>query len=70
MISMITKALNIHLNIEQSILINTSSIIMLLKKMNNETLSNQMIELNNNIQITLLEDLKFNSIVSLRVRFN
>ena len=70
--SMITNALSIHSNIEQSIVINTSSIIMFLKKMTIDTLSNQMFKLNNNTQITLPNQLSLNlttnSTVSVRVR--
>jgi hypothetical protein len=66
--SMITNALNLHLNIQQSTLVNTSSIIMSLKKMTIDTLSNQMINLNDNTQIYLPNDLQLNSTNSFRVR--
>jgi hypothetical protein len=69
---MLTNALSIHLNIEQSILINTSSIIVFLKKMTIDSLSNQMIQLNDNTQIFLPEDsnlnLTINSTILLQVR--
>jgi hypothetical protein len=71
-ISMLTNALSIHLNIEQSILINTSSIIVFLKKMTIDSLSNQIIQLNDNTQIFLPKDLNFNlttnSTILLQVR--
>lgn len=71
-ISMITNALNLHLNIEQSFLINTSSIIIFLKKMIIDTLSNQTIYLNDKSQVFLPDDLYFNlttdSTIVLRVR--
>jgi hypothetical protein len=66
--SMITNALNLHLNIQQSTLVNTSSIIMSLKKMTIDTLSNQMINLNDKTQIFLPNDLQLNSTNSFRVR--
>jgi hypothetical protein len=68
---MITNALNVHLNIEQSTLINTTSIIMSQKIMTMDTLSSQMIKLTENTQISLPEDLFLNSTtnstISLRV---
>lgn len=70
--TMITNALNIHLNIEQIISINTSSIIMTLKRMNVDTMSNQTIYLNDQSHISLPENLYLNasknSTISLRVR--
>jgi hypothetical protein len=69
---MLTNALNIHLNIEQSMIINTSSIIMFLKKTTIDTLSNQMIRLNDNTQIFFSKDLNLNlttnSTILLRVK--
>ena len=70
---MITNALLIHLNVEQVFIFNTSSIIMVLKKINVNTLSNQIIQLNANTEVRLPSDLNVNvssnSTVSLRVRF-
>jgi hypothetical protein len=69
---MLTNALNIHLNIEQSMIINTSSIIMFLKKMTTDTLSNQIIQLNDNTQIFFPKNLNLNlttnSTILLRVK--
>jgi hypothetical protein len=69
---MLTNALNKHLNIEQSMIINTSSIIMFLKKMTIDKLSNQIIQLNDNTQIfspnNLYLNLTNNSTILLRVR--
>jgi hypothetical protein len=65
---MLTNALNIHLNIEQSMIINTSSIIMFLKKTTIDTLSNQMIRLNDNTQIFFPNNLNLNSTILLRVK--
>ena len=69
---MITSALNIHLNIEQSVILNTSSIIKTLKKMMVNTYSNQTIELSNNTKISIPDNLHFNlsenSTILLRVR--
>jgi hypothetical protein len=64
----ITNALNVHLNIEQSISINTSSIIMSLKRLFGNTMSNQSIDLNDQTQIWLPDDLQLNSTISLRVK--
>jgi hypothetical protein len=69
---MLTNALSIHLNIEQSMIINTSSIIMFLKKMTIDTLSNQIIQLNDNTQIFFPNNLNLNlttnSTILLRVK--
>jgi hypothetical protein len=65
---MITNAFNIHLNIEQSILINTSSVIMSLKQLMMNTFSNQIMQLNNNTQISIPVNIQFNSTILLRVR--
>ena len=71
--SMITNALNIHLNTEQSFLINTSSIITFLKKMTIDTLSNQTIYLNDKSEVILPDDLDFNlttdSIIVLQIGY-
>jgi len=64
----ITNALNVHLNIEQSISINTSSIIMSLKRLFGSTMSNQSIDLNDQTQIWLPDNLQLNSTISLRVK--
>ena len=70
--SMITNALNMYLNIEQSNLINTSSVIMFSKKMTSDTLSNQTIHLNDKSDVFFPDDLDFdlttNSTILLRVR--
>jgi hypothetical protein len=69
---MLTNALSIHLNIEQLMIINTSSIIMFLKKMTTDTLPNQIIQLNDNTQIFFLHNLNLNlttnSTILLRVK--
>jgi len=71
---MITNTLNLHLNVEQTMPINTSSIIISLKKISSNTLSNQTIDLNDKTQIFLPEDLYLNSTnnstISFRVRFS
>jgi len=64
----ITNALNVHLNIEQTVAINTSSIIMSLKRLFTNTMSNQSIDLNDQTQILLPDNLQFNSTISFRVK--
>jgi hypothetical protein len=57
---MITNALNVHLNIEQSLIINTSSVIISLEKITIETLSNKSIQLNNNALIRFPSGINLN----------
>lgn len=72
-LSMITDALKIHLNIEQMMSINTSSILMTLKRISANITSSQRIDLNDRTQILFPDNLHLNatknSTISLRVRF-
>ena len=65
-ISSITSVLDIHLNIDQNMIINTSAIFFSLEKITSESLSNRL----NNTQIRLPSILNNNSIVLLRVSFS
>lgn len=70
---MISNALNLHMNINQSLIVNTSSSIMSLQKVEINTLPNKTIQLNNNAQIKLPSIINLNvtnnSSVIMRVRF-
>jgi hypothetical protein len=70
---MLTNALNMHLNVEQSLIVNTSSVIMFLQRIAINALPNLTIQLNNNAQIRLPSTINFNlnndSSVTLRVKF-
>jgi hypothetical protein len=62
-----------HLNVEQSFIVNTSSVIMFLQRVAIDTLPNKTIQLNNNAQIRLPSIINLNlsngSSVVLRVSF-
>jgi 3-methyladenine DNA glycosylase Mpg len=70
-ISLLTLALNIHLNIDQIMIINTSEIFMLLETISMKSLSNKSFELIENTRINIPSDfnssLKNNSIISFQV---
>jgi hypothetical protein len=66
-ISLVTAALNIHLNIGQNMKMNSSSVLMSLEKSSFESLSNKLIEQVGNAQIHIPSDLDNNGTVSLRV---
>ena len=57
---MITNTLNVYLNIEQSLIINKSSIIFSLQKITINTISNKTIQLNGNAQIKFPSTINFN----------
>jgi hypothetical protein len=56
----ITNALNVYLNIEQSLIINTSSIIISLQKIRINTIPNKTIQMNDNAQIRFPSKINFN----------
>ncbi|CAF3969202.1 unnamed protein product, partial [Adineta steineri] len=60
LVSLLTSTLNIHLNIEQSILINTSQVLMSLKTKTVEIFSNKYIQQIENAQIQFPENLNLN----------
>jgi hypothetical protein len=72
-ISLLTSTINIHLNIEQSSLINTSEVFMSLETKLFESLSKKIIKQIGNAQIQLPSNfntnISSNSIVSIRVCF-
>jgi hypothetical protein len=73
-ISLLTSALNIHLNIGQNSIINTSSVFMSLQTLSVESLSNivvQQIGINTQIHMpsTFSLNISNTSTISLRVRF-
>ncbi len=68
-ISLLTSALNIHLNIDQNLTINTSSVFMILKTISFGSLSNQSIELIENAKIYIPINITNDTIISLRVCF-
>jgi hypothetical protein len=59
-----------YLNVDQSLIINTSSVIISLQRITVDLLANKTIQLNNNTQIRLPSTLKLNtsSTVVLRVK--
>ncbi|UJR10866.1 hypothetical protein I4U23_015053 [Adineta vaga] len=65
-LSIITTALSIHQNIGQSNLMNTSSIIMTLKKLPSNSTLNQTIQLNDISHIQFPNNLYLNSTISIR----
>jgi hypothetical protein len=73
-ISLITAALNIHLNIGQNLTMNTSSVFMSLETISVESLSDKTIEQVGNAQIrlpsTFASNINNNQTVSLRVCFS
>ncbi len=71
-LSLLTAALNIHLNIGQNLLMNTSSVFMSLETISLESLSNKLIRPVGNAQIQLPSNLNSNindndQTISLRV---
>ena len=61
-ISLLTSALHIHLNINQNLLINTSSVVMSLQTISNQLLlANQSIELSDNARIRMPPNFQLNS---------
>jgi hypothetical protein len=70
-ISLLTQALNYHLNIGQNVTINTSSVFMSLETLSIESLSNKEIQQVENVQIRLPSNLNINqnTTLSLRVCF-
>jgi hypothetical protein len=69
-ISLLTSALNIHLNIRQSLTMNTSSVFMSLETISINSLSNKVIQQVGNAQIYLPSNItNDDQTVSLRVCF-
>jgi hypothetical protein len=72
-VSLLTSALNIHLNIGQNQTINTSSVFMSLETISVESLSNKLIQPIGNAQISLPSNINSNmnndQTISLRVCF-
>jgi hypothetical protein len=72
-ISLLSSSLNIHLNIGQNMIINTSQVFMSLETTSIESLSNKLLKQVGNGQIQLPEDLNSNIInnvrISIRVSF-
>ena len=66
MISLLTSALNFHLNVGQQNTINTPEIFMSLERMSIQSLSNRTIKLIENAQISIRINLSANQIVLLR----
>lgn len=70
----ITAALNVHLNLGQSLIMNTSEVFMSLETLSMESLSNKLVKQIENAQIRLPFKLTSNisndTIISLRVRFS
>ena len=69
---MVTDALLVHLNVEQHVIINASSVLVSLNKTTVEGLSSRIIVLNSNAHIRLPPELNLNvtsnDTVALRVR--
>jgi hypothetical protein len=57
---MITNVLKVDLNIEQSLIINTSSVIFSLQRITIDTVSNKTIQLNDNAQIKFPSTINLN----------
>ena len=70
--TMVTDALLVHLNVEQHVIINSSSVLLSLNKTTVERLSSRIIALNGNAHIRLPSELSLNTTsnatVALRVR--
>ena len=70
--SMVTDALLVHLNVEQHVIINASSVLVSLNKTTVEGLSSRIIVLNSNAHVRLPSELNLNvtsnTTVALRVR--
>ena len=71
-LTLLTAALIIHLNINQNLSMNTSSIIMFLERISIESLSNKLIEQNQNALIQMPMNFQLNStentFIAFRVR--
>ena len=68
MISLLTQTLNIHLNIGQNLIINTSEIFMALEKMNLHLLSKRTIQQVENARFFIPLNFNRTHPISLRVR--
>lgn len=72
--SILSRILSMHLNINQSLIFNTSSVIMSLQRVEINTLSNRTIQLNDNAQIKLPSTMNLNidnsSSVVIRVKLS
>lgn len=66
-IALLTSALNIHLNIGQNLMFNTSSIFLSLETISIDSLANKIIQPMNNAQIQLPLNFSQNQTLSLRV---
>jgi hypothetical protein len=60
-LSLLTSALNIHLNIDQNLLMNTSSVFMSLETIGIESLSNKFIAQSGNAHIQIPSNFQLNS---------
>ena len=69
-LSLLTSALNIHLNIGQNLTMNTSSVFMSLETISIESLSNKIIQQVGNAQISLPSNMNNDQTISLRVCFS
>jgi len=67
MISLITLALNIHLNLGQKFFFNTSEVIFSLEKLSSESLSNKQMD---HVQISFPSNINLNQSISIRVCFD
>lgn len=67
MISLITFALNIHLNLGQKFSFNTSQVIFSLEKLSSESLSNKQMD---HVQISFPSNINLNQSISIRVCFD
>ena len=63
-LSLLTSALNIHLNLGQSLIMNTSSLYMSFETIDTQSLSNKLIKQIENAEIQLPSNLQFNSITN------
>ena len=70
-LSLLTSSLNVHLNIDQSLQMKTSSVFMSLQTIGIHELSNKLIEQSANAQIRIPSDIRLdstdNSSITLRV---
>jgi hypothetical protein len=66
-VSLLTSSLNIHLNIGQNMIINTSQVFMSLETTAIESLSNKLLKLVGNGQIQLPKDFNSNIINNRRI---
>jgi len=63
-LSLLTSALNIHLNLGQSLIMNTSSLYMSFETIDTQSLPNKLIKQIENAEIQLPSNLQFNSITN------